>query len=148
MDFDTNSSFGTETLTTFLNNFDDLNLISENYTEFLLPYFEAISKDNKLRRLAKKKCKNYFERWVSTNDKEISTRYQEFWFILNGTFYELEGNLFHNLIINEVDIKEYENVLNNQAKKEFEPDTGKPLPNPLNNLILEEVEVTDYVDAS
>ncbi|CCC71202.1 hypothetical protein NCAS_0G03150 [Naumovozyma castellii] len=142
--------FEKETLLTFLNGFVDLEKVPKEFTSQLIPYFEAISQDKDLKRVAKKICRTIFEQWEEKQDAvdaEVIKRCQDFWIVLGHTPYlQVPDYEPYNLVIQNVDAAEFISEHGTTKEKLEFDERDNLITNPLDNLILEEVEVTDFVD--
>lgn len=115
----------------FLDNFTNLDVIPPSQTPYLFPKYELIAADEQTSLKAQQKCEAVFQLWRQNKvDQEIASRCRDLWLIIKGQDYPLEGFEHCNLRIQEVDVANY---LESRRKRSIQ------------NLILEEVEVTDYV---
>lgn len=136
------------TLEGLLDGLTDLNRIPEEYSPLLEPYFQNISKHAPLRSRALKICRSNFHKWneegAKTGSPEIIRRCLNLWYVLKGKEYKKLKNSppADNIIKDEIDVSSTNDL--NVARLEFD-DFGKLMSNPLENLILEEVEVNDFI---
>lgn len=138
-------------LEALLNIFTDLTLLPSNYTPLLVPCYVSISKDEQLTSVAIQKCKQIFEQWENDDTKathpDVVRRCMDLWLVIHGEDYNLCKPLpvVPNLFVQETEASDY--VKDTQVERlEFDPVTNKIIENPLDNLILEEVEAADFVD--
>lgn len=140
-----------EKLEALLNIFTDLTLLPSNYTPLLVPCYVSISKDEHLTSVAIQKCEQIFKKWENDDNKAIQPdvvrRCMDLWLVVHGEDYNLRKPLpvVPNLFVQETEASDY--VKDNQVERlEFDPVTNKIIQNPLSNLILEEVEASEFVD--
>lgn len=131
-----------------VDNFDDLNKLPEDLTEYILTYLQSVSLNSTTKSIIIEKCKLILEQYKKGSTKfllGLVLRCRDIWLILTGEDYQLADISYNNLIIEELDIMKTSLGESNQNKLEFNAVTGELISNPLSNLIIEEVEVTDYV---
>ncbi|CCF59714.1 hypothetical protein KAFR_0H03040 [Kazachstania africana CBS 2517] len=128
-----------QSLNYFIDHFDDLTKIPPEFTATIIPYLRNIEASKNQTKEILRKCKSIFDRWESS-DADISTllltRCLEIWSCIKGEEYFLENEPLTNLIIEEVDAGNY-----TQKFRTKYSDSGSAL----DNLILEEVEVRDFL---
>lgn len=137
-----------ETLQTLLTNFKDLTTIPKSYSSFIISYISNCQIDDRTRKLFLESCKTTLKQWDIGDhdiDHEVVARCLDIYDLLTGKEYVLIDPPSDNLIIQDIDISNIQDKLTNE-RLEFDPVSGKQVENQLENLILEEVEVTDYVD--
>ncbi|EJS41888.1 YNR004W [Saccharomyces arboricola H-6] len=135
------------TLESLLDGLTDLNKIPKEYSLLLEPYFQSIAKHTHLKSKGLKLCRFNFRKWDAqdgTVDPEAIRRCLDLWYVLKGKEYKKLKNppSVYNIIKDEVDVSHMENL--KVTRLEFD-EFGKPITNPLHNLILEEVEVNDFI---
>ncbi|CAI4050359.1 hypothetical protein SKDZ_14G3230 [Saccharomyces kudriavzevii ZP591] len=158
--------YNDSTLENLLDGLTDLNRIPKEYSPLLEPYFQNIANNTHLKFKALKICRFNFHKWnrldsknsksisphcKSENDKfskavdpEVIRRCLNLWYVLRGKEYKKLKNppSANNIIKDEVDVSNIKGL--NFVRLEFD-EFGKSIRNPLNNLILEEVEVNDFL---
>ncbi|AJT03997.1 AAR_G0047120.mRNA.1.CDS.1 [Saccharomyces cerevisiae] len=131
-----------------LDGLTDLNRIPKEYSAVLEPYFQNIARNAHLKSRALKICRSNFHKWneegAKTVNPEIIRRCLNLWYVLKGKEYKkLKGPPpADNIIKDEIDVSYVKNL--NVVRLEFD-EFGKLISNPLENLILEEVEVNDFI---
>lgn len=131
-----------------LDGFTDLNRIPKEYSAVLEPYFQNIARNAHLKSRALKICRSNFHKWneegAKTVNPEIIRRCLNLWYVLKGKEYKKlkDPPSADNIIKDEIDVSYVKNL--NVVRLEFD-EFGKLISNPLENLILEEVEVNDFI---
>ncbi|CAI4728977.1 CCQ_1a_G0046350.mRNA.1.CDS.1 [Saccharomyces cerevisiae] len=126
----------------------DLNRIPKEYSAVLEPYFQNIARNAHLKSRALKICRSNFHKWneegAKTVNPEIIRRCLNLWYVLKGKEYKKlkDPPPADNIIKDEIDVSYVKNL--NVVRLEFD-EFGKLISNPLENLILEEVEVNDFI---
>ena len=93
-------------------------------------------------------CRSNFRKWNIENAKtvnpEVIRRCLNLWYVLKGKEYKKLKNPppANNIIKDEIDVSKIKHL--NVARIEYD-ESGEHISNPLENLILEEVEVNDYI---
>ncbi|CCE90699.1 Swm2p TDEL_0B05700 [Torulaspora delbrueckii] len=129
--------------------FTTLSAIPETYSPLLLPLYCEIKKNDQLSFEALKNCKEIFAKWNNGEDdveEEVVKRCMDMWLTINGEDYILKKPLssIPNITRQEAETNDY--VGESELQRiEFDPITNEPIKNPLGNLIIEEVEATEYV---
>ncbi|CAI4036103.1 hypothetical protein SMKI_14G3210 [Saccharomyces mikatae IFO 1815] len=131
-----------------LNGLTDLTRIPKEYSPLLEPYFQNIANHADLKSRALKICRSNFRKWNIENAKtvnpEVIRRCLNLWYVLKGKEYKKLKNPppANNIIKDEIDVSKIKHL--NVARIEYD-ESGEHISNPLENLILEEVEVNDYI---
>lgn len=129
--------------------FTTLSAIPETYSPLLLPLYCEIKENDQLSFEALKNCKEIFAKWNNGEDdveEEVVKRCMDMWLTINGEDYILKKPLssIPNITRQEAETNDY--VGESELQRiEFDPITNEPIKNPLGNLIIEEVEATEYV---
>lgn len=123
------------------NHFLDIHLFPEQFTSTIIEYFKLISIDEKIKRKILHKCNDYLLQHSNSTDFNpiLLKRANAIKQIIclessNATDYR-----WNNLIISEIDIRS-SNTQNSDTK-----DAKQTCNSQLSNLILEEVDVADYI---
>ncbi|EDO15112.1 hypothetical protein Kpol_1046p2 [Vanderwaltozyma polyspora DSM 70294] len=133
---------------TFLRNFRDSPVLLKEYGPYLSYHYKVVANDGELSLNAVRICEELFNDWQNgdhTIAKEVVQCALDMWFVMKGEEYDLKGfEYIPNLIIQEIDVAKGKNT-GEIHRIEFHPSTNEPIDEPLNNLILEEVEVHDFI---
>lgn len=115
-----------------IDNLDDLKVLPVYQSPSLVDEYKSIAQDEELSQIAAHKCEKVFKKHLSNKvfDPEVARRIKELWFAIKGENYPLVGISASNLTIQQVDVDQY---IKNRSQKLMQ------------NLTVEEVEVTDYV---
>lgn len=146
-----NLNYTEEKLEALLDSFTNIELIPASYSPLLVPFYESIAQNERLKILALRRCRQIFDNWENldgiSKEPEIVQRCSDIWFIINGEDYifkrPLPTNL--NLVTEEIEISEFIEP-GQLVRLEFDTKTGELISSPLANLIIEEVEVANFVD--
>lgn len=123
-----------------LNHFLDIDLFPEQFTSTIVEYFKVITIDEKVKRRILHICDDYLLQNRNSTDFDLvlSQRANAIKQIIsiedsNGT------SLWNNLIISEIDIQ------SSDIQKLNISDDRQMCDTQLSNLIIEEVDVADYI---
>lgn len=144
------SPFDINTLTTFLDNLTDIDKIPTSLNNQVSIYIKHIAKTKSLKDKSNKICLDIFEKWENHKksvNSEAVYRCQDLWYAIHGKYYELKESLTSNMIIERSDVATLfeENDFESDQRLEFDPITKEVVKNPMSNLVIEEVEVNDYI---
>lgn len=149
MEQTTEQKLGSEVILTFLDNFSEVPELLNQFSDSLVLIYEDVAKSKEFSSKAFNICQDIFTKWEKNDtsiDREVVRCCLDLWFTILGEEYELVDFLevTSNLIIQEVDVKN--STQKGIERLEFNPITHEVIKNPLSNLILEEVEVTDFIN--
>lgn len=120
--------------------FLDVNLFPEKFTPIIIDYFKAVSIDEKMKGSVIDKCDDYLLK--NRNDADFNPvllqRASAIKQIMSIPRRD-DTNLWNNLIISEINIRSSD-IQNLDTSND-----GQACNNQLSNLIIEEVDVADYI---
>ncbi|GAV54421.1 hypothetical protein ZYGR_0AL01530 [Zygosaccharomyces rouxii] len=115
-----------------IDNLQDLETLPADQSSTLESQYQLIAKDEKLSGKAIDKCEKIFQQWSSNRSVniEVVKRFKGLWSTIKGKDYPLVGFPYPNVTTQQVDVDQY--IRNRKEKL-------------MRNLIVEEVEITDYI---
>lgn len=136
-------------LSNLVNMFTSLNALPGHYSPLLPPLYDQIKENKQLSLQADKRCIDIFAKWDNGGDdieEEVLKRCMDMWLTIHGEDYVLSRPppFVPNVTIQEAEATDYVDRIELE-RIEFDPVTGDRISNPLRNLIIEEVEASEFI---
>lgn len=121
---------------------------NQEVTEYVSKLIELQGRNIKIRKTLPGICERLSKKYSSESSEE-HPEYAERWVIVRSILEQSSerggASITSNLTIQSVNLTNNQKALNQGERLEFDPSTGKLIPDPLKNLIIEEVDVSDYM---
>lgn len=145
----TELKYSRQALQNLVNSFTSLSAIPGSYSPLLLPLYREVGNDPELNSEARTICQKIFKKWEDEDDEveeEVVQRCLDMWLTINGEDHILKKPppRTSNIKVQEAEVSDY--VDGEELERvEFDSVTNQAIDDPLRNLIIEEVEATEFV---